>query len=105
MDNNGNISFSFGTGTTPTQPCASTPPGLKPADFASGSSRFLDVVDGNGSSVLPNPPGRIPLTAVAFALSAPFDGSGLVDLTTDQSIGGNKTFDGALKMAQKAVEG
>lgn len=56
----GSISFVLG---------ALTSGGLDPAKFPSGSSRYLDVVDATGTSVLPNPPGRIPLTAVAFSIS------------------------------------
>jgi hypothetical protein len=41
--------------------------GLPPDVFASGTSRFLDIVDSSETSVLVG--GRIPLTAVAFALS------------------------------------
>ncbi len=69
VDANGAITFNFGAGTAPTPPCASAPPGLNPNDFPSGASRFVDVVDSTNTSVLPNPPGRIPLNAVAFALS------------------------------------
>ncbi len=58
VDANGNISFVLG---------ALTGGGLDPNNFPSGSSRFLDVVDGTGASVLPN--GRIPLNATPFALS------------------------------------
>ena len=58
VDANGNISFVLG---------ALTSGGLDPNSFPSGSSRFLDVVDGTGASVLPN--GRIPLNAAAFAVS------------------------------------
>jgi hypothetical protein len=58
VDANGNISFVFGSLTTG---------GLDPANFPSGTSRFLDVVDGTGASVLPN--GRVALNATAFALS------------------------------------
>ena len=89
VDANGNISFNFGAGSTPTPPCASTPPGLKPPDFPTGTSRFLDVVDGTGTSILPNPPGRIPLTAVAFALSAPNDFPGNVTLVDSGATAGN----------------
>src|SRR5712692_6470032 len=60
VDANGAISFVFGSQTVN---------GLDPANFSSGSSRFLDVVDSTSTSVLPSPPGRIPLNAVAFALS------------------------------------
>ncbi len=60
VDANGAISFVFGSQTVN---------GLDPANFSSGSSRFLDVVDSTNTSVLPSPPGRIPLNAVAFALS------------------------------------
>ncbi len=58
VDANGNISFVLG---------ALTSGGLDPNNFPSGSSRFLDVVDGTGASVLPS--GRLPLNATAFALS------------------------------------
>jgi len=51
------IDFLFGSGT---------PNGLDPLDFPSGSSRYVDVVDSNGKTVLP---ARLPLLAVAFALS------------------------------------
>jgi hypothetical protein len=51
------IDFFFGSGT---------PNGLDPLDFPSGSSRFVDVVDSNGNTVLP---ARLPLRAGAFALS------------------------------------
>jgi hypothetical protein len=57
VDSNGGISFRFGDNST----------GLNPDDFPSGSSRFLDIVDGSGASVLQG--GRIPLLATAFALS------------------------------------
>jgi hypothetical protein len=65
----GVITFNFGVGVAPATPCPSGPPELKPGDFISGESRFVDIVDTAGASVLPNPPGRIPLTAVAFALN------------------------------------
>ncbi len=58
VDANGNISFVLG---------ALTSGGLDPNSFPSGSSRFLDVVNGAGASVLPS--GRLPLNATAFALS------------------------------------
>jgi hypothetical protein len=58
VDADGMISFSFGNNTSG---------GLDPASFASGTSRFLDIVDGSGASVLIG--GPVPLTAVAFALS------------------------------------
>ncbi len=58
VDANGNISFVLG---------ALTSGGLDPNNFPSGSSRFLDVVDGTGASKLPN--GRVALNATAFALS------------------------------------
>jgi hypothetical protein len=64
---NGSISFNFGAGTLATPACASGPPGLNPTDFTSGSSRFLEVVDTTGASVLAN--GRLPLNAMPFALS------------------------------------
>lgn len=57
VDANGAISFVLG---------AATPSGLDPSTFASGTSRFLDVVDSSSTSVLA---ARIPLNAVAFALS------------------------------------
>jgi len=57
-DSSGNISFLFGV---------RTPSGVDPADFPSGSSRFLDVVDGTNTSVLIA--GRLPLVATPFALS------------------------------------
>jgi hypothetical protein len=57
VDDSGAISVVFG-GQTAT--------GLDPTNFPTGSSRFLDVVDGTSTSVLA---GRIPLAAVAFALS------------------------------------
>src|SRR5215813_13023286 len=57
VDANGSISFSFGS--------LEIPPGLNPSDFPSGSSRYLDVTQA-GASVLA---ARVPLTAVAFALS------------------------------------
>jgi hypothetical protein len=53
----GQISFYLG---------AATPSGLNPADFQSGASRFLDVKDSTGTTVLS---ARLSLTAVAFALS------------------------------------
>lgn len=58
VDANGNISCVLG---------AQTSGGLDPNKFPSGSSRFLDVVDGTGASVLSN--GRLPLNATPFALS------------------------------------
>src|SRR6266851_8953270 len=58
VDVSGSISFQFGS--------LQTPPGLNPDDFVSGSSRFLDVTQGAVSVLLS---GRLPLTAVAFALS------------------------------------
>ncbi len=58
VDVDGTITFFLGNNTTD---------GLDPANFASGTSRFLDVVDDSGASVLIG--GPIPLTAVAFALS------------------------------------
>lgn len=57
VDSAGTISFRFGS--------LQIPPGLNPGDFPSGSSRYLDVVQGGASVLL----GREPLTAVAFALS------------------------------------
>jgi hypothetical protein len=53
----GAISFVFGSATAS---------GLDPANFASGTSRFLDVADNTGTSVLA---ARIPLNAAPFALS------------------------------------
>ncbi len=61
VDSNGNINFVFGS-LTPGQPG-----GLDPNNFPSGSSRFVDVVDGKGNSVLVS--GRLALTATPFALS------------------------------------
>jgi hypothetical protein len=58
VDTKGRITFIFG---------ALTGGGLDPAHFPSGSSRFIDVVDGTGASVLES--GRIALTATAFSLS------------------------------------
>jgi hypothetical protein len=58
VDADGTITFLLGNNTTD---------GLDPSNFASGSSRFLDVVDDSGASVLLG--GPVPLTAVAFALS------------------------------------
>ncbi len=55
VDGNNAITFILGTGTAVNPPCPSAPPGLNPADFASGSTRSLDVLDQNGNSVLPNP--------------------------------------------------
>jgi hypothetical protein len=69
VDGNGALTFNLGAGTAANLPCPSAPPGLNPADFASGSTRSLDIVDTNGNSVLPSPPGPIPLLAAAFALS------------------------------------
>jgi len=44
--------------------------GVDPNDFQAGSSRFLDVLDAATlTTVLPTPPGRIELTAVAFAVN------------------------------------
>src|SRR5215468_4794052 len=57
VDANRSIGFSFGS--------LQIPPGLNPLDFPSGSSRYLDVTQA-GASVLA---ARVPLTAVAFALS------------------------------------
>jgi len=57
VDNNGSISFLFGS--------LQIPPGLNPGDFPSGSSRYLDVTQA-GASVLQ---ARVPLTAMPFALS------------------------------------
>ena len=56
-DGSGRLSFFLG----------STTGGLDPARFPSGSSRFLDVLDVLGASVLTG--GRVMLTAVPFALS------------------------------------
>jgi len=61
VDINGNINFVFGS-LTP-----GPPGGLDPNNFPSGSSRFVDVVNGKGNSVLAT--GRLPLTAAPFALS------------------------------------
>jgi hypothetical protein len=61
VDINGNINFVFGS-LTP-----GPPGGLDPNNFPSGSSRFVDVVNGKGNSVLAT--GRLPLTATPFALS------------------------------------
>jgi hypothetical protein len=58
VDSNGQISFLFGSQTST---------GLDPAQFPSGSSRFLDVVDPTSTSVLVA--GRIALNALPFALS------------------------------------
>ncbi len=58
VDSNGAISFKLG---------AATSGGLDPNNFPSGSSRFLDVVDSGGASVLTG--GRIALNATPFALS------------------------------------
>jgi len=57
VGSDGSISFLFGS--------LQNPPGLNPADFPSGSSRYLDVTQA-GASVLP---ARVPLTAMPFALS------------------------------------
>lgn len=57
VDNSGFINFVFGSLTSG---------GLDPANFPSGSSRFLDVVDATSASVLA---ARLPLNATAFALS------------------------------------
>ncbi len=57
VDGSGFISFRFGS--------LQLPPGLNPAHFPSGSARYLDVTQA-GMSVLS---ARLPLTAVAFALS------------------------------------
>jgi hypothetical protein len=57
VDSQRQIDFLFGSGK---------PGGLDPLDFPSGSSRYVDVVDSKGRSVLP---ARLPLRAVAFALS------------------------------------
>ncbi len=40
VDLSGTISFNFGAGTAVAPACPSSPPGLNPADFPSGSSRF-----------------------------------------------------------------
>jgi hypothetical protein len=40
--------------------------GLDPLDFPAGASRYIDVVDSSGNSILHT---RLPLSAVAFALS------------------------------------
>ena len=61
VDINGNINFVFGS-LTP-----GPPGGLDPNNFPSGSSRFVDVVNGKGNSVLAT--GRLPLNATPFALS------------------------------------
>ena len=61
VDINGNINFVFGS-LSPGPPA-----GLDPSNFPSGSSRFIDVVDGIGNSVLVN--GRLPLNATPFVLS------------------------------------
>ena len=58
VDNKNRVSFFFG---------ASTAAGLDPAHFPSGSSRFIDVVDGTGATVLVE--GRIALMATPFSLS------------------------------------
>ena len=58
VDNKGRISFVFG---------ALTGEGLNPEHFPAGSSRFLDVVDAAGASVLEG--GRVALTAAVFSLS------------------------------------
>lgn len=57
VDANKNISFVFGS---------ATPGGLDPVNFPSGSSRYLDVVDATGATVLA---ARMPLNAATFALS------------------------------------
>jgi hypothetical protein len=60
VDGVGSISFVLGSATTG---------GLDPANFPSGSSRLLDVVDSSTLMSLLPPPGRLLLAAVAFALS------------------------------------
>src|SRR6202158_6126432 len=57
VDESGSISLRLGS--------LQHPPGLNPEHFPSGSSRYVDVTQG-GKSVLS---ARLPLTAVAFALS------------------------------------
>src|SRR5215471_17995702 len=57
VDSDSSISFLFGS--------LQNPPGLNPADFPSGSSRYLDVTQA-GASVLA---ARVPLPAMPFALS------------------------------------
>ena len=51
VDANGNIGFVFGSQTTG---------GFNPANFPSGSSRFLDVVDASSASVFPLTALRLP---------------------------------------------
>ena len=68
-----------GIATTPNQTVSfvlggKTMGGLNPNDFPSGSSRYLDVVAVNNANVSVLPNGRIPLTAVAFALSGGVSG-------------------------------
>lgn len=97
VDASGAISFNFGAGTAPAPACASGPPGLKPQDFPSGTSRFLDVVDATATSVLPISSGRIPLTAAAFALSAPTNNvPANLTMVNSSTTAGNITKDGAL---------
>ncbi len=62
VDGSRSISFRFGS--------QQVPPGLDPIHFPSGSARYLDVTQA-GASVLS---ARLPLTAVAFALSPGPDG-------------------------------
>jgi hypothetical protein len=74
--NGGQIGFYLG---------AATPTGLNPADFQSGASRFLDVKDSTGTTVLS---ARIPLTAAAFALSpGPTGPQGPPGIGTVNSVG------------------
>lgn len=58
VNNEGGIKFILGS---------TTPGGIPTADFPSGSSRFLDVLDVTKRSVLEN--GRVPLFATTFALT------------------------------------
>jgi len=110
VDDNSAISFTLGTGSAPSPPCPSVPPGLNPNNFPAGASRYLDVVDNTATSVLS---ARVPLTAAAFAMSSFFPGTnvsgnlagpiltlsnfgsqGLVAAATNTAISGQATGNG-----------
>lgn len=77
VDGSGNISFVWGSQTAA---------GLDPANFTSGSSRFMDILDNTSTSVLT---ARIPLNAVAFALSpGPQGPQGMQGIQGPQGIQG-----------------
>jgi hypothetical protein len=87
VDGNGEVSFLFGF---------TMKQGLDPAAFPSGSSRYLDILDSGGASVLPN--GRLSLFASAFTVS-PGSGGTVTNVQTGGGLfGGPITTTGTISL-------